>query len=147
MKTIIISIFLLFTGLSVKSQTTDLMYVPDQKSLVATYNSNYTPIGFYVGGYYKTSFPHPYVYTTPVSFINRMGLNVNVYKNSIALMGGAYVQSFRDRLDFKPDIWIKVNPLRFLLKTNRGFDFSVGVNYMEEFRLGVGLSIPFGIYR
>ena len=26
-------------------------------------------------------------------------------------------------------------------------DFSVGVNYMEEFRLGVGLSIPFGIYR
>jgi hypothetical protein len=146
MKTIITTIFL-FICLGSKSQTSDVLYIPSQNSLLVSYNNNFSPLGFYVGGYYKTSFPYPYVYTTPVSFINRMGLNVNVYKNSIALMGGAYVQSFRDRLDFKPDIWIKVNPLRFLLKTNRGFDFSIGVNYMEEFRLGVGLSIPFGIYR
>lgn len=146
MKTIITTIFL-FLCLGSKSQTSDVLYIPSQNSLLVSYNNNFSPLGFYVGGYYKTSFPYPYVYTTPVSFINRMGLNVNVYNNSIALMGGAYVQSLRDRLDFKPDIWIKVNPLRFLLKTNRGFDFSVGVNYMEEFRLGVGLSIPFGIYR
>ena len=146
MKTIITTIFL-FICLGSKSQTSDVLYIPSQNSLLVSNNNNFSPLGFYVGGYYKTSFPYPYVYTTPVSFINRMGLNVNVYKNSIALMGGAYVQSFRDRLDFKPDIWIKVNPLRFLLKTNRGFDFSIGVNYMEEFRLGVGLSIPFGIYR
>ena len=146
MKTIITTIFL-FLCLGSKSQTSDVLYIPSQNSLLVSYNNNFSPLGFYVGGYYKTSFPYPYVYTTPVSFINRLGLNVNVYNNSIALMGGAYVQSFRDRLDFKPDIWIKVNPLRFLLKTNRGFDFSVGVNYMEEFRLGVGLSIPFGIYR
>jgi hypothetical protein len=146
MKTIITTIFL-FLCLVSKSQTSDVLYIPSQNSLLVAYSNNFSPLGFYVGGYYKTSFPNPYVYTTPVSFINRIGLNVNVYNNSIALMGGAYVQSFRDRLDFKPDIWIKVNPLRFLLKTNRGFDFSVGVNYMEEFRLGVGLSIPFGIYR
>ena len=146
MKTIITTIFL-FLCLGSKSQTSDVLYIPSQNSLLVSYNNNFSPLGFYVGGYYKTSFPYPYVYTTPVSFINRLGLNVNVYNNSIALMGGAYVQSLRDRLDFKPDIWIKVNPLRFLLKTNRGFDFSVGVNYMEEFRLGVGLSIPFGIYR
>ena len=146
MKTIITTIFL-FLCLGSKSQTSDVLYIPSQNSLLVAYNNTFSPLGFYVGGYYKTSFPYPYVYTTPVSFINRLGLKVNVYNNSIALMGGAYVQSFRDRLDFKPDIWIKVNPLRFLLKTNRGFDFSVGVNYMEEFRLGVGLSIPFGIYR
>ena len=146
MKTIITTIFL-FICLGSKSQTSDVLYIPSQNSLLVSYNNNFSPLGFYVGGYYKTSFPYPYVYTTPVSFINRLGLNVNVYNNSIALMGGAYVQSFRDSLNFKPDIWIKVNPLRFLLKTNRGFDFSIGVNYMEEFRLGVGLSIPFGIYR
>lgn len=146
MKTIITSIFL-FLCLSSKSQTSDVLYIPSQNSLLVSYNNNFSPLGFYVGGYYKTSFPFPYVYTTPVSFINRIGLNVNVYKNSVAIMGGGYVQSFRDSLDFKPDIWLKINPLRFLLKTNRGFDFSVGVNYMEEFRLGVGLSIPIGIYR
>ena len=117
MKTIITTIFL-FLCLGSKSQTSDVLYIPSQNSLLVSYNNNFSPLGFYVGGYYKTSFPYPYVYTTPVSFINRMGLNVNVYNNSIALMGGAYVQSFRDRLDFKPDIWIKVNPLRFLLKTN-----------------------------
>lgn len=146
MKTIILSILLVLTTNSF-SQSTDIIYIPNQNSLLVSYNNNFSPLGFYVGGYYKTAFPFPYVYTTPVSFINRIGLNVNVYNNSVALMGGAYVQSFRDSLSFKPDIWIKVNPLRFLLKTNRGFDFSVGVNYMEEFRLGAGLSIPFGIYR
>lgn len=146
MKTIILSILLVLTTNSF-SQSTDIIYIPNQNSLLVSYNNNFSPLGFYVGGYYKTAFPFPYVYTTPVSFINRIGLNVNVYNNSVALMGGAYVQSFRDSLSFKPDIWIKVNPLRLLLKTNRGFDFSVGVNYMEEFRLGVGLSIPFGIYR
>jgi hypothetical protein len=146
MKTIITTIFL-FLCLGSKSQTSDVLYIPSQKSILVTYNNYHNPLGFYAGGYYMTTFPYPYVYTTPVSFINRLGINVNVYNNSVGVMGGAYVQSFRDSLSFKPDIWIKVNPLRLLLKTNRGFDFSVGVNYMEEFRLGVGLSIPFGIYR
>ena len=143
MKTIITSIFLLFC-FSLKSQTSDILYIPSQKSLLVTYNNYHSPLGFYAGGYYRTTFPQPYIYTTPVSFINRIGINVNVYKNSIGVMGGTYVQTFRDSLSFKPDIWIKVNPLRFLLKTNRGFDFSIGLNYMEEFRMGIGLSIPFG---
>jgi hypothetical protein len=59
-------------------------------------------------------------------------------------MGGAYIQNFQDSLSLKPDIWLKINPLRTLLKTDRGFDFSFGINYMEKFRYAVGLSIPFG---
>jgi hypothetical protein len=145
MKTIIISIFLLFTGLSVKSQTTDLMYVPDQKSLVATYNSNYTPIGFYVGGYYTSYFPQPYIYTTPLSIMNRVGLSFS--NGQVGLMTGMYVKSYVDSLSINPDFWLKVHPLRLLTKTKRGFDFTVGLNYTNEFRYGVGLSIPFGIYR
>ena len=147
MKTTLIFILLFFVT-STYSQTNDVLYVPSQKTLVFTYNSNFQPLGFYVGGYYKTTFPYPYVYTTPVSFINRLGVNVNVYGNSVSLMGGVFVENFRDSLNFKPDIWIRINPLRTLLKTKQGFDFSIGINYMDEFRYAVGLSIPFGgIYR
>jgi hypothetical protein len=143
MKTIIISLLSLIT-FSTFGQTSDILYVPNQNSVVLTYNNNHNPIGFYLGGYVRTSFPQPYIYTTPISFINRLGINVNVYNNSFTVMGGTYVQTFNDSLSFKPDIWIKVNPLRLLLKTEKGLDFSLGLNYMEEFRIGIGLSIPFG---
>lgn len=144
MKTIYISIFLLFVVTTVKSQSSDLMYVPDQKSLVVSYNSTYTPIGFYLGGYFTTSLPQPYIYTTPLSIINRVGLSFST--GQISVMGGAYVKSYVDSLALKPDIWVKIYPLRILTKTKRGFDFTFGINYMDKFRYGVGLSIPFGIY-
>lgn len=144
MKTIYISIFLLFVATTVKSQSSDLMYVPDQKSLVVSYNSTYTPIGFYLGGYFTTSLPQPYIYTTPLSIINRVGLSFST--GQISVMGGAYVKSYVDSLALKPDIWVKIYPLRILTKTKRGFDFTFGINYMDKFRYGVGLSIPFGIY-
>jgi hypothetical protein len=144
MKTTIISIFLLFVGVSVKGQTTDIMYVPTQKSLVATYNSNYTPIGFYVGGYFTSTFPQPFVYTTPLSILNRVGLSFS--NGQVGLMTGMFVKSYVDSLSINPDFWLKVHPLRIITKTKTGFDFTVGLNYSEEFRIGVGLSIPFGIY-
>jgi hypothetical protein len=144
MKTTIISIFLLFVGVSVKGQTTDIMYVPTQKSLVATYNSNYTPIGFYVGGYFTSTFPQPFIYTTPLSILNRVGLSFS--NGQVGLMTGMYVKSYVDSLSINPDFWLKVHPLRIITKTKTGFDFTVGLNYSEEFRIGVGLSIPFGIY-
>jgi hypothetical protein len=52
-----------------------------------------------------------------------------------------------NKIEYTPDVWFKIYPLRALLKTPRGPDFAVGVNYTEEFRVGVGLSIPLGIYR
>lgn len=144
MKTIITTIFLTLS-LIVKAQTTDLLYIPDQKSLLLTYKG-FSPLGFYMGGYFITNFPQPYIYTTPISIINRAGINLN-YDNKVSLMGGFFIESFQDSLSLKPDVWIKINPLRTLLKTNRGFDFSFGVNYMNEFRYAVGLSIPIrGIY-
>lgn len=146
MKTILTSFFLLFC-FSTFGQTSDILYVPNQKSLVLTYNNNHNPLGFYIGGYFRTSFPQPYIYTTPISFINRAGVNIVVFNNSISIMGGGYFESYVDSLSIQPDIWIRFNPLRTLLKTPKGFDFSIGVNYMKGFRYGVGLSIPFrGIY-
>ena len=144
MKTITTLIFFLFMVTSIKSQTTDLMYVPDQKSLVVTYNSNYSPMGFYVGGYYTSYFPQPYIYTTPLSIMNRIGVSFS--NGQVGLMVGAQVKSYVDSLALGPDIWFKVHPLRLLTKTKRGPDFTVGINYGDKVRYGVGLSIPFGIY-
>lgn len=145
MKTTLISILLFFSVKSF-SQTTDILYVPGQKSLLLTYKG-WSPLGFYLGGYFITNFPQPYIYTTPISIINRAGINLNI-DNKVSVMGGFFIESFQDSLSLKPDIWVKVNPLRTLLKTDRGFDFSLGVNYMnKELRYAVGLSIPIrGIY-
>jgi hypothetical protein len=121
------------------------MYVPDQKSLVVTYNSNYSPIGFYVGGYFTSTFPQPYIYTTPLSIMNRIGISFS--NGQVGLMVGVQVKSYVDSLSLDPDIWFKVYPLRLLTKTKRGPDFTVGINCGDKVRYGVGLSIPFGIYR
>ncbi len=142
MKTIITSLFLLLC-FSVKSQTSDILYVPSQKSLVATYNSP-SLVGFYVGGYFRTTFPQPYIYTTPLSILNRIGLSMVNKGNSLSVMGGVFVESYVDSLKLQPDIWIKINPIRMLTKKRDHYDFSLGINYMKGFRFGVGLSIPFG---
>jgi hypothetical protein len=144
MKTTLITILLLIT-LNSYSQTSDVMWVPDQKTLVATYNSDLSGIGFYMGGYLLTSFPAPYIYTTPVSRFNRVGLSFT--NHQVGLMVGGFMQAFQDSISVKPDIWLKIHPIRILTKTKRGLDFTIGVNYMDGFRYGVGLSIPFrGIY-
>lgn len=144
MKTTLITILLLIT-LNSYSQTSDVMWVPDQKTLVATYNSELTGIGFYMGGYLLTSFPAPYIYTTPVSRFNRVGLSFT--NHQVGLMVGGFMEAFQDSISVKPDIWLKIHPVRILTKTKRGLDFTIGVNYMDGFRYGVGLSIPFrGIY-
>lgn len=145
MKTILLSIFFLFVVSNLKSQTSDVMYVPDQKSLVVTYNSNYSPLGFYVGGYLTTSLPQPYIYSTPLTIMNRIGLSFS--NGQVSLMCGSHVKSYVDSLSLTPDIWLKIYPIRILTKTKHGFDFTFGINYMDKIRYGVGLSIPFGIYR
>jgi len=146
MKTIIISLFLILS-VSAKSQTTDVMWVPDQNTLVASY-TNYSQIGWYIGGYYTTSFPAPFVYTTPASIFNRVGLSFTNRKSTYSLMGGVFAESIsQNKVNYTPDVWFKVYPLRALLKTSRGPDFALGINYTDELRVGVGLSIPLGIYR
>ena len=146
MKTIIISLFLILS-ISAKSQNTDVMWVPDQNTLVASYSS-YSQIGWYLGGYYTTTFPAPFIYTTPASIINRGGLSFTNRKNTYSIMGGMFVKSVSvTQIEYAPDVWFKIYPLRTLLKTSRGPDFTVGINYTDEIRVGIGLSIPLGIYR
>ena len=140
MKTIL-TLFLLFISFVSKSQTSDIMYVPDEKSLVVTYNNNYNGFGYYIGAYVTTTFPQPYIYTTPQSRMNRIGLSLSNHKFSI--MGGVFGETYADGVDFKPDVWIKAYPLRILTNTKRGPDFTVGINFMQGIRYGFGISIPF----
>jgi hypothetical protein len=140
MKTITLLLFLLIPFIGV-SQDADIMYVPDQKTMVVTYNNNSTPIGYYVGGYITTTLPQPYIYTTPVSFLNRLGINITNHK--VSLMGGIFIENYVGETKFKPDVWVKVYPLRVLTNTEKGFDFTAGLNYMEGLRYGIGVVIPF----
>lgn len=144
MKKLTIIVFLLST-LSVKAQQSDILYVPDQKSLVTSYN--YKQVGLYFGGYYTTTLPQPYIYTTPFTIVNRVGLTYVNKKNTIYVMGGAFIKSYFSGPELVPDVWIGIHPIRLLTNNEKGLDFSFAINYSEGFRYGVGLSIPLsGIY-
>ena len=132
---------LLILSVMVKAQQTDILYLPTQKSLVASYN--YKQIGLYVGGYYVTTYPQPYIYTTPLSIMNRVGLTYVNKNNTFSIMGGAYIQNYIGNVTMTPDVWIKIYPIRIITKSNKGFDFAPAINYMGGFRYGIGLSIPF----
>jgi hypothetical protein len=145
MKTLLTTILLLLS-LTVKAQQVDALYIPSQKSLVASYN--YKQIGCYVGGYYVTTFPHPYIYTTPLTIVNRAGLTYVNKNNTFSIMGGAFIKAYFDNVELTPDIWVKVYPIRMITKDKTSLDFALGINYMDGFRFGVGVSIPYGsIYR
>jgi hypothetical protein len=141
MKTTITTLLLLVSSV-IYGQTSDVMYVPNDRSIVATYNNNYNGLGFYLGGYITTSFPQPYMYTTPQSRFNRVGISLS-FNNKISVMGGTYLENFLSEINIQPDVWVKIYPLRILLDVERGPDFTLGVNYMNGINYGVGLSIPF----
>lgn len=137
----ITTFLLLMVSLSLRAQQTDLLYVPDQSSLVASYNIK--QIGLYVGGYYMTSFPQPYVYTTPYSIMNRVGLTYVNKDDTYSIMAGAFIQNYITSVELTPDVWLKLYPIRMFSKDKKILDFSLGVNYSDGFRYGVGLSFPF----
>lgn len=141
MKTTLFSMFLFFS-ISVRAQSSDIIYIPKQNSLVASYNLNFSHVGFYAGGYIRTTFPYPYIYTTPMSIINRVGLSYGNGKYGVML--GGYLENFSDSISIQPDIWIKIYPLRIFTNTKEGFDFIFSINYMKDINYGIGISIPFG---
>jgi len=135
-----LTLILFFICSLVNGQTSDVMYVPNDKSAVVTYNNNYNGLGFYVGGYITTSFPQPYIYTTPQSRMNRAGISLTNHK--VSVMGGVFLENYLDEVKFKPDVWVKIYPFRIILDVKDGPDFTLGVNYMNGINYGVGLSIP-----
>jgi hypothetical protein len=134
----ITTILLLFLTLTSKAQHKDILYVPQQNSLVASHN--YKQIGLYFGGYFLTTLPQPYVYTTPLSIINRIGLTYVNKDITYSVMLGAFIKDYQLEVDAVPDVWVKIYPIRMITKNKNSFDFSLGVNYSDGFRYGIGLS-------
>ena len=58
-------------------------------------------------------------------------------------MGGVFLENYLDEVKFKPDVWVKIYPIRMITKDKKSIDFSLGINYSNGFRYGVGLSIPY----
>lgn len=142
MKTTLISFFILISFIVKGQVSCDAIYIPSEKTLVASYN-NYTPIGFYFGGYITKNFPPPYYYSRPISSFNRVGLSFINKKRSWSIMGGTFFYIENDEVFFKPDVWVKFYPLRSLLKVDRGFDFVLCINYKETLKPAIGISLPF----
>jgi hypothetical protein len=138
MKKITFIVLLLLT-LSVRAQQTDILYVPSQNSLVISYN--FKQVGVYFGGYSMTTLPQPYIYTTPISIMNRVGLTYLNKNNTYGIMCGTFIQSYPDKINLTPDVWVKIYPIRMITKNKKSLDFSLGVNYSNGFRYGIGLSI------
>lgn len=136
--TILLSLHCFFS----QGQSCDLIYLPKSQNIVATYNLNDIPVGMYLGGDVKTIFPTPFLYYTPLSRLNRIGVSIGTSKAD--LMFGGFIQNFRDSIVVYPDFWLKVHPLRLMTKTKNGFDFVLAINYMKTTNYGIGLSIPFG---
>lgn len=142
-----ISILFTFFCLSCFSQTSDILWVGDQKTLVGSTRPYHSPIGLYVGGFYTKELPSPYIYRTPMSIINRVGVDIVGSKQKWGVMVGGFLSDGEDSEEVILDLWFKLYPLKILTNTSKGFDFVVAVNYMEGVRWGVGISIPFrGIY-
>lgn len=147
MKTILLTIFLLVNFIC-RSQIVDAIWVPNEKTLVGSYNG-VSPIGFYFAGYYRTTTTNGFIYTTPMSVINRVGLTCINKKNQFSFMGGVRI---KNNLNQKPilihDLWLKIYPLRIFTKTSKGPDLCFAINQSETTNFGIGLSLGIrGIYR
>lgn len=144
MKTNFLVLFIFIIS-QIRGQSSELIYVPKQNSLVASYDLVYSPLGFYVGGYLKTTFPYPYIYTTPMSRMNRLGISFN--NGYYSIMAGGYIENFFDSIKIKTDIWFKIYPIRTITNKKEGLDFIFALNYMKEINYAIGIVIPFnGIY-
>jgi hypothetical protein len=140
MKKIILIVTILLS-LSSNAQQTDILFTPNQSSLVTSYN--FRQIGWYVGGTYITTNPQPFIYTTPRVIINRAGLTYVNEKNTFSIMGGGFITHNALNIEIIPDIWLKIYPIRMIKKDKSSMDFSFGLNYSNGFGYGIGLSIPF----
>lgn len=140
MKSLIIPI-LMFLSFKINAQQSDVMYVPNQKTLVCSYN--FKQIGMYFGGEYVTTSIQPFIYTTPRVIINRLGLTYVNKKNTYSIMGGGFIKNSIITTEVVPDLWFKIFPIRMITKKNDIMDFTIGLNYSEGFIYGIGLSIPF----
>lgn len=145
MKKIILFLLILISVPSY-GQYSGLTVIPDESSAICSFeNIDDDNFGFYIGGYYKIgATSNPYIYRTPYSYFNRIGINYGILKCGIVLGAGIKVDliSGPDAI-FYPDFMVKLQPIKLLSRNKDIWDISVTCGISDKPYVGFGISIPY----
>ena len=65
------------------------------------------------------------------------------HSSSDWLMFGGFIENHITNINVIPDLWIKIYPIRMIIKNKKNPDLSIGINYSNNLKYGVGVSIPY----
>lgn len=137
-------LLLLILGLSMKGQSSDIIYVPTDNTLVVTYKTEI--VGLYIGGKYMTAYPAPYLYTTPSAFVNRFGADISIFKD-VSMLVGAQVPMYTTSwigIQYTPEVWLKSRVVGTILQKKLRYDLSLLLQINKNPHYGVGICIRRG---
>jgi hypothetical protein len=141
MKQILILLTFLIS-ITAKSQSSAIVYVPIDYSVIGIYKPN-QKTGFYLGGRYVFSVPAQYSYTTPYSYVNRFGVDVSL-KCGTSLMGGGCFTDAPSFINTKfiPELWVRSNLVQLFTNKDKDLDLTLMARISKEFYYGLGLNYP-----
>lgn len=128
-------------GISSRAQSSDIVYVPGDNTLIVTYKTEF--VGLYIGGKYMTSYPAPYLYTTPSAFVNRFGADISLFKD-VSVLVGAQVPMYTTSwigIQYKPEVWVKSRVVGTILQKKLRYDLTIFLQIIEPPYYGIGVCI------
>lgn len=128
-------------GISSRAQSSDIVYVPGDNTLIVTYKTEF--VGLYIGGKYMTSYPAPYLYTTPSAFVNRFGADISLFKD-VSVLVGAQVPMYTTSwigIQYKPEVWVKTRVVGTILQKKLRYDLTIFLQIIEPPYYGIGVCI------
>ncbi len=128
-------------GISSRAQSSDIVYVPGDNTLIVTYKTEI--VGLYIGGKYMTSYPAPYLYTTPSAFVNRFGADISLFKD-VSVLVGAQVPMYTTSwigIQYKPEVWVKSRVVGTILQKKLRYDLTIFLQIIEPPYYGIGVCI------
>ncbi len=139
MKQILILLTFLIS-ITAKSQSSAIVYIPSDYSVVGIYKPN-QKTGFYFGGKYIFFIPAQYYYTTPYSYVNRFGVDVS-FKRGISLMGGGCFTETPLLINtkFVPELWVRCNLIQLVTNKDEDLDLTFMALVSKDFYYGLGLN-------
>jgi hypothetical protein len=144
MKTIITTI-MLFLTINLWGQYSGITYFPNEGSfMVSMENSDGKGWGIHAGGGYNM-----FIVTNPVNsmnpnpYLDRFGINYGILKSGIVIGTGIKFNTLPNTdKDLRPEVWIKLHPLKLITQNRNQWDVSVTYSISEKRYWGFGLAIP-----
>jgi len=147
----ILTILLFFVFTNLKSQSFTVGIFEDGSVLAASDNVNttteYSFVGYYVGAQVSSQWVSPIVYTSPNPYLNRLGVNVGILQNGINIgVGGKLRVLPTSEWEIKPELILRVHPIKLLRQKNRSIDISLMYSIADTKSMGIGISLPFRFF-